>query len=100
MSEVIQMTLETARENLLRRCKEESIRCGNRQFTIPLELDLTAALSIIGNLQLALRHPANCGPSASVARLTIDRLIDRIEEAGLPANAELARRGDDPEYDV
>ena len=69
-------------------------------FVLPVHFDLTAALAIIGNLQLALRHPANIGPSSQLLRRVIDGMIERIEKSGLPANAEIARLGDNPEYDT
>lgn len=35
--------------------------------TINLEINLTIACCIIGNIQLATRHPANVGPSRQIA---------------------------------
>ena len=69
-------------------------------FRLPLHLDLTAALAIVGNLQLAMRHPGNDGPSREVARTLIDGIIERMETSGFPASAALARMGDDPRRDV
>lgn len=94
-----EMPLDKARETLLRRCDEERVRSDAARFKLPVELDLHSALCVIGNLQLALRHPANSGPSAEVARTAIDGMIRRMREAGLTAHAELARLGDDPGYD-
>jgi hypothetical protein len=68
-------------------------------FVLPVHFDLGSALCVIGNLQLALRHPANIGPSSQLLRRVIDSMIGRIEKS-LPANAEIARLGDNPEYDT
>lgn len=74
-------------------------RSGISPFTLLVEFDLCTAIAIIGNLQLALRHPANVGASAEIARELIDGMIHRMREAGLTAHAELARLGDDAMYD-
>jgi hypothetical protein len=90
--------IQSSKEKLFRRCaKEFEVRGQPPLFQVHLEF--TAALALIGNLQLALRHPANTGPSSEVARTFIDGLIDRIRDAGFPANAEMLRLGDDPGYD-
>lgn len=94
------MPLDAAKESLLRRCAEERVRSKAANFRLPVEMDLESAICIVGNLQLALRHPQNNGPSAKVARDTIDGIIRRMRESGLTAHAELARLGDDPGYDV
>ena len=43
----------------------------------PLQLELTPmqAAALLGNLQLALRHPGNTGPSAEVTRDIATRLV-------------------------
>jgi|GEM_PF-7113667 len=38
--------------------------------TFTFELDITTILSIIGSIELAIRHPKNTGPSATVAKST------------------------------
>jgi hypothetical protein len=98
VSEPKTMPLERQKGNLQRAALEEMCAI-DPQFTIPVHLDIPSALSLIGNLQLALRHPANEGPSATIARKFIDGLIDRMITAGLYRVAELAKLGDDPAYD-
>lgn len=63
-----------------------------------LELSLLDAFTVLGQLQLALRHPDNTGPAAQIAR----RIAGRIE-AGLPqggAIARVAQLGWDPGADL
>lgn len=65
---------------------------------VHLELDPLVLLALIGNLQLALRHPGNRGDSAQLVRNLVDQAIDTLE---VSADAkELLRRGDNPAYDV
>jgi hypothetical protein len=45
---------------------------------VMIELDGTTALALIGNLQLALRHPGNKGHSAGLVRRIVDDLIESI----------------------
>ncbi len=87
-----------SKQDLTRRAARE-LREVNPDFILPVYLGISDALSIIGNLQLALRHPGNHGPSADVARAMIDGLIEQMIGCGLTATAELARLGDDPAYD-
>jgi hypothetical protein len=49
---------------------------GKRTF--PVELDLATAVVVIGQLQLALRHPGNVGESAKIARDVATQLIDHV----------------------
>ena len=63
---------------------------------IPIVIGATAALSLVANLQLALRHPGNTGASAIICRQICEGLISR-----LPSDAQiLARLGYDPRYDA
>lgn len=68
-------------------------------YQIQAGLDLFTLTSIIGHLQLALRHPGTTGPSARLVRQFIDAAIDRVESDGLIHTAELLRKGDDPASD-
>ena len=82
--------------------REERERLGGELFPVFafVLLDLDSALCLVGNLQLALRHPGNTGLSAKTARETIDGIIERAREAGYSAHAELMKLGDDPAHDV
>ncbi len=93
------MSLDPAKVELARRCNEERVRSNLLRLKLPFELDVLSAITLIGNLQLALRHPANTGPNTRIVRFFIDETIRRMREAGLTAHAELARLGDDPGYD-
>jgi hypothetical protein len=62
---------------------------------IDLSLDRLTALTVIGHIQLALRHPANRGASSVIAREFITRLAERLP----PAMRESVAMGFDPAYD-
>jgi len=66
-----------------------------------LELELTAleAMTLLGQMQLALRHPANRGASADLVR-KIAQVIEQFLAKLGPATAEICRRGWAPEHDV
>lgn len=90
----------TEEQQLLERCNVEATTPEADAFLFHLALDLTSTLAIVGQLQLALRHPGNTGPGAQIARNTANFLIGGLAGAGLVAIAELARLGDNPECDV
>jgi hypothetical protein len=46
--------------------------------SVPIEFDFGTCIMLIGQLQLALRHPKNTGPSAIVARQVVEKLIGRV----------------------
>jgi len=63
---------------------------------INLLLEAHEAFALVGQLQLALRHPANRGPSADVAVRVIHAL-----KAALPVELHpLIHRGFDASYDL
>jgi len=66
-----------------------------------LQLELTAleAMTLLSQMQLALRHPANRGPSADLVRKIAQVLEQFLAKLG-PATAEICRRGWEPEHDV
>lgn len=53
----------------------ESVAACKANPPLTLELDWSYAMSLIAQLQLALRHPNNVGASAQVTREFCDRLI-------------------------
>ncbi len=71
-------------------------------FTLPVAFDLAGILSIIGLLQLALRHPGvdARGPAARIVQAFIDESAKALEDHAYPAHAELIRLGDKPANDV
>jgi hypothetical protein len=77
---------------------KEAAQFHERGEPVILRLDWLEAWTLLGQLQLALRHPMNVGPSAVVARQLIATLKQRV--ATTPALAEVARRGDDRRFDV
>lgn len=80
--------------------QEAFIRDMREHFPDLLRLELTGtqALTLIGQLQLALRHPANRGPSADDTRLLVDRLIFMLSVTEVLATG--LRAGDCAAYDV
>lgn len=68
-----------------------------RRPSFLLEISPSQAWILLGHLQLALRHPANIGPSAMIARAFANQLQDYI--ATTPALAAVAAAGWDPDYD-
>jgi hypothetical protein len=64
-----------------------------------LELTMLEAISLLGQLQLALRHPANAGPAAELIRKIAQAIQEFLSKCG-PATAELCRRGWESEHDV
>lgn len=68
-------------------------------FALPVILDFQTVVALIPQLQLALRHPANQGPSSQLTRHIVDTLITRVQIMALPAIAALLRLGDNPDYD-
>jgi hypothetical protein len=91
--------IKQSKRRLLKGYNEEEEQAAQRHFILPVHLDLTALACMVGNLQLALRHPANTGPSSEVARRIIEEITQRIKAEGFPVHAEIMRLGGDPVYD-
>lgn len=68
-----------------------------RTDAIRLLLSPFEAWVLIGQLQLALRHPANTGPSAQIAKILALRLQSIVAPDGVLAL--IAARGWHAEYD-
>jgi hypothetical protein len=47
--------------------------------SIVLELDITRAVGLIGQLQLAFRHPQNTGPTRVELENTVRELIEKMD---------------------
>ena len=69
------MSAEIQKEAVLRRAQEKL----NQNRPVIIETDLTTSLALIGNIQLALRHPANNGPSSKLAEGLVVGLIETID---------------------
>jgi hypothetical protein len=98
MSELRSEIMFGPNESLIEEVNAESQLVGD--WKIQFELDLSAAISLCGNLQLALRHPSNNGPAADTARQLINDIRTGIQERGLTAHAKLIALGDDPANDT
>ena len=94
MAETVQQKAELAR--MFELVEEFTAGCGDQ---VQLECNVSLLLTLIGQLQLALRHPRNVGPSSLDARNLVNKLIGQVE-ARSPELAEFLRRGDDPSHDV
>lgn len=64
---------------------------------VHLDIDFSMALVVVGQLQLALRHPNNTGPSAANARAFVHKLIARL--AVTDTIGRCLQTGFDPKYD-
>jgi hypothetical protein len=74
------------------------IRAAGDRPVVQLSLDGQAALSLLGTLQLALRHPQNGGRLAEAMRGIAEEIERALGELG-PATQQLAAMGWHPEYD-
>jgi hypothetical protein len=72
------------------RATAEQLSC-TRSFT--LVLDAMSVSVLIGNLQLALRHPDNGGAAADVCRHVVAELLALLRGAGLSHSVFLAELG-------
>jgi len=72
---------------------------SEENFTIQVEIDFLSAMCIIGNIQLASRHPKNTGPSRKIAEL-FARMLQKIVVEKRPDVAELLEKGWNPIFDV
>lgn len=68
-------------------------------FVLPIEIDVGMVMALIGNIQLALRHPANTGASATSAKAIVAMFIQRLKEENFTCTAAIAELGDNPELD-
>lgn len=84
-------------DRLLKRIVEENVR--GQEFVLPVHFDLSALLSLVATLQVALRHPEMKGPTAERVQNVIASIIQRLKEEGFEAHAELMLLGNDPQYD-
>jgi hypothetical protein len=89
------------KERLMRGSFEEMEQAAAAGFVLPVHWDLAALMSVVGALQLALRHPGfKDRPTARTVRGVVDLLIARTAEEGFEACADVMRLGDDPGEDV
>ncbi|HEY1599691.1 MAG TPA: hypothetical protein VGG64_08825 [Pirellulales bacterium] len=65
---------------------------------VDLQLDAKAAVIVMSQLQLALRHPGNCGTSSLIARAVADNLIQLLAMGDAEVER-LLRLGDNPHFD-
>lgn len=76
----------------------QEMQAFSQRPPVSLLLSPTQAWVLFSQLQLALRHPANTGPSSDIARDVAERLQARLPLA--PAMATIAARGWQSEYDT
>lgn len=70
-----------------------------RNIPVVLEIDGFTAMILISQIQLALRHPRNDGPSSEIARELAIHMQSKI--TGIDASVDLAlQMGWNPDYDV
>lgn len=71
------------------------------QTQITLIVDALTALSILGSIHLALKHPLNTGPNTVLARAFYEQLLGKVGETGFLSGEELrqALRMDEVDID-
>jgi hypothetical protein len=81
------------------RIGEEIMDLHQRGAAVELSLTPVAAFTLMGYLQLAMRHP---GAQERASKGVILAIMGHIRRffAGSPAVLEVIRRGDDPAHDV
>lgn len=89
--------IEVYKDDVAERAAAELL--ANRDLRLPLDFGLGVAISVIGCLQVSLRHPGDNGASAEAARTVIDGVIAWFERSGLPAISEALRLADNRSYD-
>ena len=65
----------------------------------PVEIDVTTAICLIAQLQLATRHPENIGPSRQVAEAFARVLQQQVVEVA-PEAAAILEMGWNPDFDI
>jgi hypothetical protein len=79
----------------------EITRLRSQGMMIPIHIaDPAAAISLVGALQLACRHPCFSVPSRMLMSDIVESVQAQFAEANSTALVELIQRGWDPEHDV
>jgi hypothetical protein len=71
----------------------------SNQYVGSIDLDVVTAMSIIAQIQLALRHPGNTGKSAAIAA-SFARVLQELIVAVAPENERIIEMGWNPDLDV
>lgn len=71
----------------------------SNQYVGSIDLDIVTAMCIIGQIQLASRHPANTGESAAIAA-SFARQLQEMVVAVAPKNEQLIEKGWNPDFDI
>jgi uncharacterized membrane protein len=88
----------TGRKQRLLKAAEAAVKSRGVQ-PILFELDLTTAISIVGTIQFALRHPDFCKRATGKhMRGFVDRLIELLAQ-GDEGFRDFLKVGDDPAFD-
>jgi len=74
-------------------------RLTHRYRAICLRITPADMIQLIAQVQLALRHPANAGGSATAARELVEEMIEALASEE-PVIGRVLRRGFDWEHDV
>ena len=67
---------------------------------ITITLDAITALGLLGNIDLARRHPLNTGPSVVLVRAFREQLLSKIAETGLLSSEELRQAFNEEDVDI
>lgn len=70
----------------------------HKDWSVNVNYDLATLITLIGTLQLAMRHPQFRKKPSFAVRNAVAHLMAAIPE-DMPATRELVRLGDNPQYD-
>lgn len=65
----------------------------------PIPIDVITAMAVIGNIQLASRHPLNDGESLKIA-IWFARILQERLDAVCPEYSAVIEMGWDPNFDI
>lgn len=68
-------------------------------FLIPIHINVMTLMCLIGNLQLATRHPLNTGPSSDAAKEFIALAMKKLKQEGFHHTAAMCELGSDAGFD-
>jgi len=86
-------------DQLLQEIKREIAQLDQQHMTVRLSLTPMQAMSLIGAVQLACRHPGYTGSSRGVVERIVVRMQSEFLQYGVRHILEVIRRGWSPQHD-
>lgn len=87
-------------EILVNQMAIEIVEANRLKQVLAFQMPPNNAMQLIGQLQLAARHPGNNGGSATFARSFIEAGVQWFRDRGHVACVTVLERGDDPTFDM